>query len=150
MPKIEDGQLDEGASKLVDILHKHRVSKSSNRAVHIRGASFMQFTAAVALAFSSVTASYYSVSSEHGLVLYWGQPSEVSPSPKELPYELDVKAAISFAWNWLRQAEWPREPDHDGSNERGFYVSTGDTWGHAGGSFYGIIQIKPDWLEYGK
>lgn len=66
-----------------------------------------------------------------------------------LPFKMDFKAASDFAWNWLQQTDYGEEPDHDGSNGRGWTIFNGD-WGHVFHAWQGIIAIRPEWAMYGK
>ena len=54
------------------------------------------------------------------LTFYWTKPSD--GSVLALPYAMGPKELAEFAWGWLQQADHGREPDHDGSNRRGFVV----------------------------
>jgi hypothetical protein len=124
--------------------------KGDNFKVEVRSSGEEHFNIAFNLAMSSAAggkAVSYKVTDKSGLILYWHE-SATGSSP--LPYPMEVNAARHFAWNWLSQAEFPPEPDQDGSNERGFIVGTGDFWGHVEESFYSIVFIKPDWQMYGK
>ncbi len=65
-----------------------------------------------------------------------------------LPYPLDLEGATAFVAGWLDQVEYGREPDQDGSNEKGWRVFTG-AWGHVAGHRDGICAIQPAWAMYG-
>lgn len=66
-------------------------------------------------------------------------------------YGMDAKAATEVADNWLRHsAEYGEQPDHDGSNGKGWRVFTDSTWGHVFGMYQGICGIAPEWAMYGK
>lgn len=67
----------------------------------------------------------------------------------KLPYEMETEAATVFAWGWLQQQEWKNEPDHDGSNSKGFCLWN-DVWGHVAGQHGAIIAIGPAWAMHGK
>ena len=80
------------------------------------------------------------------LVLYWHSSDEaVTP----LPYDMKVDQAIEFAWGWLLQANYPEEPDIDGSAGKGFRLYNED-WGHVLGNPYAFLGIQPEWALYGK
>jgi hypothetical protein len=85
-----------------------------------------------------------------GIVLLWHEDVVHGVPALALPYPLTVDAAINFLDHWLNCAEFPPQPDHDGSNGRGFIVTTGDFWGHVEGSHYAFVGIYPNWQMYGK
>ena len=84
------------------------------------------------------------------MVLLWEKPSGDRLPFQRLPYEMKVKPATTFLWEWLQQCEYPNEPDHDGSNGAGFFITTGDFWGHIEGLSYSIVMVVPEWQMYGK
>lgn len=90
------------------------------------------------------------------LVLSWdGFPQKNFVSSKLddyknlFPVGLTHELASDFAWSWLMKQEYRSEPDHDGSNGRGF-IMFNDTWGHVGKDRYGIVAIGPAWAMRGK
>jgi hypothetical protein len=88
------------------------------------------------------------VESEKGkktLILLW----KAEQDALALPYPLDLKEAVSFVAGWLRNAEYGREPDHDGDNGKGWRVFTED-WGHVAGHRCAIVAVQPAWAMYGK
>lgn len=108
------------------------------------------FKAALRLAFDhspGQKATHYRVTKEYGLIFYWTDPKK--EDVKELPYVMDYDAAVSFAWNWLKTADYGHEPDHDGDNGEGFLIFNED-WGHVDHDHYAFVAIKPMWAMYGK
>lgn len=90
------------------------------------------------------------VKKRDALILLWHDKCEEFEC-RELPYPMDVDAVIPFLWNWLTtDAEYPPEPDIDGSCNKGFEVTTGDFWGHIEGLRYAILAVYPDFQLYGK
>jgi len=77
----------------------------------------------------------------------WTEPPK---DAKELPYKMDCNAALDFARNWLKTADYPNEPDQDGSNKKGFRIYSGDFWGHIEDCWAGICVVEPHWIMYGK
>lgn len=66
------------------------------------------------------------------------------------PFEMDPAGCAEFAWRWLEgTADYGREPDHDGDNERGWRVYN-ESWGHVEDLHAAIIAIAPAWAMYGK
>lgn len=83
------------------------------------------------------------------LIFFWHQP-ESGQDHQELPFELDAAGAADFAARWLEgSAEYPREPDHDGDNGKGWCAYV-EGWGHVDGSHYAVIAVSPAWACYGK
>jgi len=80
--------------------------------------------------------------------ILWHEEEHYKSIP--LPYEMPWEVAAEMVWNWLAQVEYPEQPDHDGSNGKGFLLSTGDFWGHVGGVSYHILTVQPEWMWYGK
>lgn len=85
-----------------------------------------------------------------GMILLWHEDTIGGVEATKLPFELDADAAVGFLWEWLKTVEYPEQPDHDGSNEEGYVVTTGDFWGHVEGSHYAFLGVYPEWLMYGK
>lgn len=128
---------------------------ADNFHIDITSGSKEHFDMAMNIAFSNCPgkkAYRYSIDDQYGLVLYWATDS-ISDSglnkSHPLPYPMAVEEAINFVWGWLKSAPYGEEPDHDGSNKKGWRVYN-ESWGHAGGSHYGFVAIQPEWLMYGK
>lgn len=84
------------------------------------------------------------------LVFRWIKVEKfVEDGPINLPFKLDAAGAADFAVRWLKEQDYGREYDHDGHNNRGWRMITGD-WGHVGGDQYAICAIVPCWAMYGK
>lgn len=118
-----------------------------NPCVQIRGESEDALAIAIGLAAGPVRATHYRREPSR-LVLYWS-PDE---SASALPFGMDAPAMFNFVNDWLRSKDAQREPhpDHDGSNSPGWYLHTGDSWGHVDGSFYSIFCVETCWLMHGK
>lgn len=83
---------------------------------------------------------------ENKLVLYWA-PSD---SMVKLPYAMNVGETINFVWGWLEKTSPSRnEPDHDGSNGKGFCVFN-EAGGRVFGEWEAFIAIEPIWAIYSK
>jgi len=86
------------------------------------------------------------------LILYWAEDDKAT----KLPYVMNVEQTKTFVWGWL-ETRWnsPKDfmderPDHDGDNENGFHIHTGDMWGHINGKWEAFVAIKPEWILLGK
>lgn len=66
-----------------------------------------------------------------------------------LPFTLDAAGTADFAARWLAEADYGREPDHDGDNGRGWRVYN-EGWGHVDSHHAAIIAVTPSWAMYGK
>lgn len=105
------------------------------------------FSMAMGIALKHSKCVGYRIDKEKGLVLMWTKRD--IPEYVALPYEMNLEQIIEFAWGWL-QATPPEgnQPDHDGSNGRGFKMIT-NGWGQVD-SWQEFIAIKPIWAMYGK
>lgn len=84
------------------------------------------------------------------LVLRWTTEEKISENgPINLPSKFDAKGSADIAQRWLSEQDFGREPDHDGHNEKGWRIVTGN-WGHVCGDRYAICAILPWWAAYGK
>jgi hypothetical protein len=72
---------------------------------------------------------------------------DVSGTP--LVYHHTAEQATVVALNWLSQAEYGKEPAHDGDNSKGWQVFNG-AWGHVFEMWQGICAIRPKWAMHGK
>jgi len=88
---------------------------------------------------------YYEIDETYGLVLYWTE----SKNAVKLPYPMDLSAIVDFAWNWLKSADYGRQPDHDGDNGKGWRIYT-ESWGQVKSDWATICAIQPVWAMYGK
>lgn len=75
--------------------------------------------------------------------------NRAAPKALVLPFTLGHDGATEFVNSWLSQVDYGPEPDHDGSNGKGFRVFTGK-WGEVHGSDGAFVAIQPKWAEYGK
>ena len=79
------------------------------------------------------------------LIFFWRE--EVGSMQLDQPLN-HIQSTI-HALKWLSKANYPKEPDHDGTNKRGWRVFNGN-WGGVMRSSCSIIAIQPEWLMYGK
>lgn len=83
------------------------------------------------------------------LIFFWSKPESSQENVVALPFKLDAEGACDFAMRWLAEAEYGREPDHDGDNGKGWRAYV-EGWGHVDGSHYAVVAISPAWACYGK
>ncbi len=104
---------------------------------------------ALGIAFAKHNSATHYVITPKKICLFWMKPSDHKEAIP-LPFKLHTDNVTDFVWSWLKEADYGDEPDHDGSNGKGWLVSTDPGWGHVEGSFYGICKIEPEWAMYGK
>lgn len=96
------------------------------------------------------TATHYCIHPEKGLVFFWAESTRSSIWKSiPLPFELDYLGAADWARRWLREQDYGPEPDHDGSNVRGWRVYNED-WGHVADDWAAFVAIHPEWAMLGK
>lgn len=54
-----------------------------------------------------------------------------------------------MVWYWLESAEYEQEPDHDGSNIKGWRLFN-EAWGQVFDDPYALVAITPEWALAGK
>jgi hypothetical protein len=79
------------------------------------------------------------------LVLYKYESAKATP----LPYKMNFEQALSFVQGWLQNAGYGPQPDHDGSNSKGWRVYN-EAWGHVNDDWAGFVAIEPVWALHGK
>lgn len=82
------------------------------------------------------------------LVFFQYEPSG-SGGSVPFPFVMDAEGAADFARRWLRGAEYPKQPDTDGDNHRGWRVANRYDWIESHG-YGGILAVAPAWITYGK
>lgn len=65
------------------------------------------------------------------------------------PGALGTEELIGIIRHWLVDADYGREPDHDGDNRKGWRVYN-ESWAHIGTNHYVFAAIEPHWNVYGK
>lgn len=79
------------------------------------------------------------------LILLWSAERDAT----SLPFPLNQEQAADFIRNWLGTLDYGTQPDHDGSNGKGWRLFT-EAWGHVAGHHYAIVGVQPAWAMYGK
>jgi hypothetical protein len=82
------------------------------------------------------------------MVFYWADFDTVKDR-LSLPFKLDAAGAADFASRWLAEVEYPNEPDHDGSNAKGWHAYC-EGWGHVDDEHSAFLAIAPRWSMHGK
>jgi hypothetical protein len=93
------------------------------------------------------------------LSLLWADPKGSSPATPLIAPLKDAEAIAHTIQSWLRTVEYGHEPDHDGSNTKGFRVTCEGPQIYAGDNsyihlcgwdFYVFMTVQPFWNEYHK
>ena len=66
-----------------------------------------------------------------------------------LPFITDAQGLTYFVEKWLEQVEYPSEPDHDGSNGKGWRLYN-EASGRVDGDHSAVLAVSPEWATYGK
>lgn len=93
-------------------------------------------------------ASHFS-KTKNSFTLYWHGVAGTQP----LPFEMSVGSAQTFLWEWLENhAEYPEEPDLDGSCSRGFLLEAGHDRLYNGqeSGRYAMLKVTAIWAEHHK
>ena len=80
------------------------------------------------------------------LVLYSYASDKMIPFPAPFQNAYEVAVIVK---RWLGNVEYPREPDTDGHNERGWRIFN-EQYSRVGDEWEAFVAIEPVWLTYGK
>ena len=88
--------------------------------------------------------------SDEKLVFFWSA-EQLPPHAHLLPGKANAELMASLVKSWLNEtAKYPEEPNHDGSNTKGWRVYC-DSWGMVEGfGHYSFVAIVPHWIMHGK
>lgn len=94
------------------------------------------------------------INSKPYLILMW---HENHPMTLPLIAPMNEADAISDQiYAWLKTQDYGREPDHDGSNHKGWRVTNRgpkvneDTYFNTDSTPYDVLCVHPHWIEYHK
>ncbi len=119
---------------------------SDNMRVDVTSVGQEAFTAALSLFDHEKTIAYRVEGMK--IVLYWVMP-ENGHTVSKLPYAMTKEQIAEFTYGWLQSVEYPEQPDHDGSNSKGWRIYNED-WGHVDDRWEAYAAIKPVWAMHGK
>jgi hypothetical protein len=125
---------------------------SDNFAFDVSAETREQFDHVMRLAFwQKREAVAYKVIPDKGFVLYWTWDEKDAPKQgiTPLPYPMQWKAVADFIWGWFERTAYPKEPDHDGDNTKGWRVYN-EAWGHVAGDWRAFCAVQPIWMMHGK
>jgi hypothetical protein len=80
-----------------------------------------------------------------GLVLFWTPGKDTV----RFPFAMDSGTILPMIKGWLAEQDYGPEPDHDGSNGKGWRLYN-ESWGHIGNEWEAFVAILPAWAMYGK
>lgn len=133
-----------------------------NRTFKVNGEGFESLKTALSLVFNqtgfATKAKAWSVSPEHGFILYWYKPTPGRDDTIHALPGLNSDLSAQMIWDWLKEDDtwsnnkydsWECDADHDGSNKKGWLVYCGD-WGHVNNCHSTICAVKPCYLWLGK
>ena len=111
----------------------------------ITGKSKERLIAAMNFLENNKASGYYL--DKNKLVYFW---TDHDLSTK-FPVLMSLEACSHIAFEWLKEtADYGKEPDHDGSNSKGWKISI-DAWGHIEGfGWQAFVRIEPYWIMCGK
>lgn len=122
-----------------------------NFAISVTSEGLIPLELAMEIAFSNhgCKAIAYKATKDR-FTLYWIASAESDKEVIKLPVKMDSKACASIVSQWLgEEAEYGKQPDHDGDNGKGWKVFT-TAWGMVDGDYRAICAIVPVWAMYGK
>ena len=89
--------------------------------------------------------THYIDDPDYGLILMWtNRDNAVKFDKPKGRAEL-----VDFAWQWLQDQDYGPQPDHDGSNGKGWRIFN-ESWGHVNNDWAAFCAIQPVWAMYGK
>jgi len=117
-----------------------------NPVLKINGISLDRLKIALTLS-SEDTATGYSIDKDNGRFILYRYTSSDAMIP--FPTPLSMNRCAELIWDWLQSSEYPREPDHDGDNKKGWLCYT-EGWGHVNHDYRAFIAVEASWIMYGK
>lgn len=83
------------------------------------------------------------------LTLQWHENGKGQPLIAPLN---SADAIADQIYAWLKTVDYDREPDHDGSNNRGWLIelNSAQRGDNANRGFYDVFTVYPYWVEYSK
>lgn len=88
------------------------------------------------------------VSGPDRLIFFWTEP-EANERINVFPGSADAKLLSAIIQSWLDEVPYGGQPDHDGSNKKGFRLYN-EAWGHIGSHREAFLAVEPAWALYGK
>lgn len=123
-----------------------------NQHIDISGEGVESLSAALRIFLPSNTGTNliegFAVDPEFGLILFWTAPHGC-PEFTKFPSPLTADDLSRIVMAWLESADYGAEPDHDGSNEKGWRVYN-DGWAQVAQRWEAKLAVQPKWMMAGK
>lgn len=91
------------------------------------------------------------------LALLWGAPESAKDAAPLIAKMKAPQAIASQIYAWLETTEYGEQPDHDGSNKKGYRITlevpevpNQPTWQRPSWANYIFCVVRPTWIEYHK
>ncbi len=81
------------------------------------------------------------------IIFYWAAADR--KDYHQFPFRMTIEQVAQFALTWLSQADYGKEPDHDGDNGKGWKCYC-EGWGHVASEYQAFAAVEPAWAMYGK
>lgn len=88
------------------------------------------------------------------LILMWSDDKKSTPLMAKME---EAEAIADQIYAWLKTQEYGHQPDHDGSNNKGWRITNkgpkikeGQYYPEYDSSFYDVLCVRPHWIEYHK
>ena len=88
------------------------------------------------------------------LILMWHEDKKSTPLMAKMQ---EAEAIADQIYAWLKTQDYGRQPDHDGSNNKGWRITNngpkikdGPHYPEYDSSFYDVLCVRPHWIEYHK
>lgn len=81
------------------------------------------------------------------LILFWTDPDRSYAGFCRFPSGVGVDGATVLVTEWLNTGRYGREPDHDGTNRKGFRVFN-EGCGYVSDQHSAFVGVEPTWIKY--
>tara|TARA_Y100001973_G_scaffold99594_1_gene159059 strand:+ start:371 stop:748 length:378 start_codon:yes stop_codon:yes gene_type:complete len=119
----------------------------SSQVVRVNGFSRDRLAYALEL-FHGFPAHGYRVDEKLGAIVLMQYANNKDMIPFMTP--LSASACADMIFEWVKNQPYPKEPDHDGSNKKGWIVWVDKFNRIDGQDYHAFVAIKPEWIMYGK
>lgn len=92
--------------------------------------------------------THYAIDRALGMLLFTERPpvGHYSFVVQPLVTKMTIAGLMNFAWEWLVTAEYPAI-DPEQPAEKGFHISTGQSWEPVAGLKECYFHVEPRWIE---
>jgi hypothetical protein len=82
-------------------------------------------------------------------IVFFSGDYNLTENAVAFPFKATPALCADFARRWLAEVNYGDEPDHDGSNSKGWRVYN-EKFGHIDNSWNAVIAVSPVWAMHGK